>query len=98
MSYFLCEESASTPQKFLIIPSFNKLPLNYTEGSFILLASRVMGLNYADYCRMCRDMYGAEIIGKNCFYLKVFFSNKADANKLINILNERMEKILNGHK
>lgn len=98
MIYFTSDESGSMQGKYLIRPNFSKLPLYYTTGSYAILPARIMGLTYANYCRMCRDMYGAEIIGKNCFYLKVFFSNKADANKLINILNERMEKILNGHK
>ena len=49
----------------------DKLPLKYTRGSYAILAARVMNLTYANYCRMCRDLYGAEIIGKNSYYPKV---------------------------
>ena len=35
------------------------------RGSYNLFAARVMGLNYADYLRLCRDYYGAILTGKN---------------------------------
>ena len=71
-SYFICEETPYYPGKYIVRPVHCNLPLTYTEGSYNLLAARLMNLGYADYLRMCRDLYGAEVIGKNTMYPNVF--------------------------
>lgn len=96
MIYFISDESGSMPGKYLIRPNFSKLPLYYTTGSYAILPARTMGLTYANYCRMCRDLYNAEIIGKKSYYPTVFFSSKKEADELIKVLDKRMEKIING--
>lgn len=96
MTYFTYEESMSMPGKYLITPIYNKLPLKYTRGSYAILAARVMNLTYANYCRMCRDLYGAEIVGKNSYYPKLMFTKGEKLDSLIKELNKRMGEIING--
>ena len=86
-SYFICEETPYHPGKYIVRPVHCNLPLTYTEGSYNLLAARLMNLGYADYLRMCRDVYGAEIIGKNELYPVAYFSNSKKANK--SVIRER---------
>ena len=94
-SYFICEETPYYPGKYIVRPVHCNLPLTYTEGSYNLLAARLMNLGYADYLRMCRDLYGAEIIGKNTMYPIAYFSGETDkAKELVKILNKRAECVL----
>ena len=93
--YFTYEETPYHPGKYMVRPVHCNLPLTYTEGSYNLLAARLMNLGYADYLRMCRDLYGAEIIGKNCMYPIAYFKGETDGLKeLIKILNKRAESAL----
>lgn len=87
--YFKYEESPSQKGKYMIFPVHENLPLKGTKGSYALLAARLMNLNYADYLRMCRDLYGAEIYGKNTYYPIAYFSLNDKLKELVNILNKR---------
>ena len=91
---FMCEESASQPGKYIIRPIHENFYLDYTEGSFNIISARLMGLTYAQYLRMCRDIYGAEIIGKNSLYPLPIFKPSQELNNLINELNNRANLIL----
>lgn len=99
MGYFFKDESPNTTgeKRFLIRLNFTKVPAIYTTGSYSLLPARLIGLSYADYCRMCRDCFNAEIIGKNSYYLTIYFDSK-NADKLISILNNRMELVMKNRK
>lgn len=90
-NYYLAEESVSFPGKYLIKLNFShpNLPTMVTSGSYNVLMARLLNLSYANFLRLCRDHYGAEIIGKNCRYPLPFFE-KGEAEKLIKVLNERM--------
>lgn len=93
--YFTYEETPYHPGKYMVRPVHCNLPLTYTEGSYNILAARLMNLGYADYLRMCRDLYGAEIIGKNCMYPVAYFNGETDSLKdLVKILNKRAEYAL----
>ena len=95
---FVCDESAVHSGKYTIRPIHNNFHLEYTEGSFNLIGSRLMGLTYAQYLRMCRDCYNAEIIGKKCQYPVAYFKSAKDAAPLVKELNERANKILNARR
>jgi hypothetical protein len=58
-------------------------------GSYKVLCARLFGLEYHDYLRMARDIYGAQLHGKQFQYLNYSFENKTDAVKLMNELNKR---------
>ena len=97
-NYFYLEESASMPKKFLICPNHDRLHLENTNGSFNIICARVMGLSYANYLRMCRDRYGADIIGKGNKYPVAFFEKNEKTNELVAILNSKAKEILKGKK
>ena len=86
------------PKKFLICPNHDRLHLEHTNGSFNIICARVMGLSYANYLRMCRDRYDADIIGKGCKYPVAFFEKNKKADELVSILNSKAKEILKGKK
>ena len=86
------------PKKFLICPNHDRLHLEHTNGSFNIICARVMGLSYANYLRMCRDRYGADIIGKGCKYPVAFFEKNKKADELVSILHSKAKEILKGKK
>ena len=95
MSYFKIDESPYNPGKFMIRPDFDKLPLSGTSGSYNVLFARIMGITYANYLRLCRDEYGAEVIGKGSFYPIPYFNEINRVKELIKELDIRVEKLLN---
>lgn len=86
--YFVFEETLER-DKFLIKPRFDLLPLKHTTGSFTVLPARLLGLNFADYLRMCRDIMGAEVIGKGTKYPVVYFPKNKTTRQFIKLLNGR---------
>lgn len=91
---FEIEESASHPGKFLIKPIHNNFHLGYTTGSYNIVCARLVGLSYADYLRMCRDCFGAEIIGKNSIYPVAYFQRSKELSALVDLLNARANMVL----
>ena len=87
--YFKFEESPGQRDKFLLRPDFELLPLESTTGSFTVLPARLMGLSFADYLRMCRDVMGAEVIGKGKKYPVVYFPKNKTTRQFIKLLNGR---------
>lgn len=96
MSYFYFEEDFNDKSKVTIRPNHAPLHLERTEGSFGIICARLMGLSYPNYLRLCRDRYGATIIGKNNYYPFVFFTKSEKANELLKILNARAKEVLKG--
>ena len=88
------EESVNYPEKYIIRPIHDNFHLDYTEGSFNIICARLMGLSYADYLRMCRDCFGAEIIGKGSLYPVAYFKFSKQLNDLIDGLNARANIVL----
>ena len=62
-------------------------------GSLNVFTARVAGLSYPDYLRYCRDKLGAEIVGKNGYYLITYFSNDKKVQDFVKFLNQRIEVI-----
>jgi hypothetical protein len=91
--YFYFEESPYQPGKYKVNMNFDEFPGIHTIGSYNLLPARLLGLCYAEYLRYCRDIYGAEIIGKNNMYPVAYFKDSFVAGDLVKILNERMAQI-----
>ena len=88
------EESASYPGKYIIRPIHDNFHLNSTDGSFNIICARLMGLTYAQYLRMCRDCFGAEIIGKGSMYPIVYFKFSEKLVDLVENLNARANLVL----
>ena len=89
VKYFDYMES-STPNKYIITYDPDKgFPITYTSGSFAVLPARLMNLTYPDYLRLCRDEFGAEIIGKNSDYPIAYFPKSKNLFQFIHLLNSR---------
>ena len=91
---FKYEESQYHPGKYIISPIYENLPLIKTDGSYSILPARLMNLTYAQYLRMCRDLLGAEIIGKNSLYPIALFKRDDTFIQFIKLLNARANLIL----
>lgn len=91
---FSREESVSYPGKYIIRVDLDKFHLDYTEGSYNVICARLMGLTYAQYLRMCRDCFGAEIIGKGSMYPVAYFKLSEKLKDLIDGLNARANLVL----
>ena len=94
--YFIYEESVSHPGRYIIKPVFETFGdnLHHTEGSFNILMARIMGLSYADYLRMCRDILGAEIYGKGDLYPVAYFQKDKTLLTFLRVLNDQMNNIM----
>lgn len=88
------EESVNYPGKYIIRPIYDNFHLDSTEGSFNLICARLMGLSYAQYLRMCRDCFGAEIIGKGSMYPVAYFKFSEKLKDLVDGLNARANLVL----
>lgn len=91
---FYRDESATQPGKYMIRANQEGFHLDSTTGSFNIIGARLMGLTYAQYLRMCRDVYGAEIIGKNSLFPYPIFKLSQGLMELIEELNARATLVL----
>ena len=93
-NFFRLEEAVSAPHKFLIMPNHDMFSKFFTQknyGSYDVLLARLVNLPYAEYCRFCRDVLGAEIVGKNCKYMYVYFQKTEEVQMFLRLLNKRMD-------
>ena len=91
---FYRDDSATQPGKYMIRAHLDQFYLASTKGSYNIIGARLMGLTYADYLRMCRDKYGAEIIGKGSRFPYPVFKLSQDLIDLIEELNARANLVL----
>ena len=91
---FYRDESASYPGKYIIRADLEKFHLNSTNGSFALIGARLFGLTYPQFLRMCRDCFGAEIVGKGSKYPIAYFKQSEGLKALIDELNARANMVL----
>lgn len=91
---FYREESPYHPGKYRIAINHDLFHCESTTGSFNILPARLCGLVYSDYLRMCRDCFGAEIIGKGSLYPVAYFKLSKRLNDLIDDLNNRANVVL----
>ena len=91
---FYRDESATQPGKYMIRANLDKFHLLSTEGSYNIIGARLMGLTYAQYLRMCRDEFEAEIIGKGNLYPYPVFKLSQGLQDLIDQLNARANLVL----
>ena len=73
----------------------DKVKIGVKGGSYAVFASRLFGLTYKDYLKMCRDIYGAELFGKGTRYVIALWSNREQGLKLVKELNKRLNYIVN---
>lgn len=89
--YFYLDESPLYANKYVIRLNHESLLFpTGTTGSFNVFIARVCNLSYAQYLRYCRDVLGAELVGKGHKYPLVYFDNDEGAKLLVKLLNSRM--------
>ena len=86
---FFYEESPYNPGKYVISLNHDNMPLFFLRGSYNLLPARLLNLSYPQYLRMCRDLIGAEIIGKGHKYPVAYFKKDKLLFQLVKLLNAR---------
>lgn len=91
---FVVEESPYQPGKYIIYPKHENFYLKSTSGSYNVIYARLFNLSYAQYLRMCRDLFEAEIIGKNTLYPVAYFSKRLAATTICKLLNARANYVL----
>lgn len=91
---FVREESTCHPGKYIIRPVHENFHLNSTEGSFNVICARLLGISYANFLRLCRDEFGAEIIGKDSMYPVAYFNRSKELDALIDNLNARANLVI----
>lgn len=91
---FFSDESATQPGKYIVRPVHENFFLEYTDGSFGVICARLFGITYPDYLRMCRDHFGAEIIGKGSLYPVPYFKRSKELMDLVDQLNARANLVL----
>lgn len=94
--YFYVSEPNCQDGTFRVLINHDALRLYKTTGSFGVICARVCGLSYANYLRVCRDRYGAKIIGRNKKYPYCIFPDKIQAIELANFLNSKASEAMRG--
>lgn len=74
--FFYLDESPYYTSKYVIRMNHSKFPFPHgADGSYNLIAARLLGLSYASYLRFARDVLGAEIVGKRHRFPLLISSN-----------------------
>lgn len=88
MKKFQLVESPYNQGKYIIKANPEALGIECIgKGSYNVLPARVCNLSFPQYLKMCRDVYGAEIIGKEQLYPTAYFNNDSKSKKLVDLLN-----------
>jgi hypothetical protein len=93
---FRLEESPYHPGKWKIVPVHENFHIDGLPngGSCNIICARLMNLTYAQYLRFCRDVLGAEIIGKNTTYPIAYFQRGGVLQQFLRLLNNRANLVL----
>lgn len=96
--YIYYEESPYNKGKYTLRLNHEEFPFpTGTSGSYNVMLARIAGLDFPSFLRMCRDIGGAEIIGKNTLYPVAYFKFGEGLITVQTWLNKRAEYILNRH-
>lgn len=93
--WFVIEQTPYHNNEWVIRPSskfYERFP--GIRSSYLVYPARVCGFTYGDWCRYCRDNFNAKLYGGNNKYVVVTFVDKANAEAVTKILNNRMNKIV----
>lgn len=84
--------------KYYLCIDHTKFPFpTGTKGSYSVMFSRIAGLSYCDFLRMCRDVFGAVLVGKNDKYVVPYFTFSEGLMALTDWLNTRANYIIYRH-
>lgn len=89
MSYFEWREYSSGVG-YLIGPDYRKFGGPAIKGSWGVVPSRILGLSWPEYLRLCRNN-GATLLGRDHIYIMPCFKQKNEA--FLKMLNDRAAEI-----
>ena len=84
---FYLNDSPYYPGKCIISVHHEQFHCTSTLGSYNLLPARLLNISYANFLRLARDEYDAELVGKNTWYPIAYFPHNDKTMKLVRILN-----------
>lgn len=94
MKYFTCIESPLDLNRYTISVTDEVCKLmGPLKGSYNILPSRILGLNYVDYIAYVLKMYG-DRVKFNSWGGGLSFENKEDARNFAGFLDVRMFKLV----
>lgn len=91
---FELEESGYQPNRYILRFHPDLFYTESTNGSFSVMAARIAGLPYTMYCRFCRDVLGAEVVGKGSMYPVVYFKKTPETLMFVRLLNSRANLVI----
>lgn len=94
MKYFKAVESVYYEGKYMLLENHENLRFKTTCGSYAVFPSRLLGMEYPEFLRYCRDVVGAELVGKKSLYIVPYFTDKKKLEALIKELDLRVDLIL----
>lgn len=96
--YIYYEESPYNKGKYTLRIKHENFPFpTGTSGSYNVMLARIAGLDYPNFLRMCRDIGGAEIVGKGNLYPVAYFNFNEGLYAIEKWLDTRAKYILNRH-
>lgn len=97
MLKFKVDNSTTSTEEFVIRIDGSKEDfkeyIGMVFGSLGVFKARIMNLSFANFLRLCRDVYGADLRGNTGFPYPVW-QNKEDCELLAKELNKRLKQIL----
>jgi hypothetical protein len=94
MDYIYVDQSPDT--KYQLYNYFDQIPYYNLKsgGSYHVSYARLLGISYPNYLRLCRDEFGATLIGKDWLYICPKWDNPEGAKPLARMLNARLNLAL----
>ena len=77
---------------FISYKTLDGLPFFKPSGSYNVLKARLFGLSYASFLRMARDVYGAQLRGREGYSIE-YFTSKEKAISFCKELNCRLNQV-----
>lgn len=92
--YFYLDDIPGQPNVYAIRLNHDEFPFKTpVNGSYNIIMARLCGLDFADFLRMCRDILGANLIGRVGYSYPTFKRTK-EVEAFIKFLNARAEYAL----
>ena len=79
---YVCQMTDSCFEYFKYVP---------IKTTWNILYARIFNLEFTDFLRMVRDVYGATLSGKEGGYIYFYFTEKQMCQRFVNDLNKRFE-------
>ena len=70
-----------------------------TEKSYNIIPSKILGISFEDFLKMCEDGLGAEVnFGRNKLYPSIYFKDNSSTRKFLKVINSLVKSWLENLK